>query len=108
MHSLAGEQTYILIDGAGTDAQWAALASQLEGKIAICSRGETSFYEKANAAAYNGAIATIVYNNVPGLLSMDLSGYYYNQPCVAITQAGGSAPPGCGHGKDHAGRRCLL
>ena len=87
MHSLAGEQTYILIDGAGTDAQWAALASQLEGKIAICSRGETSFYEKANAAAYNGAIATIVYNNVPGLLSMDLSGYYYNQPCVAITQA---------------------
>ena len=89
MHTLAGEQTYILIDGTGTYDQWYALSSQLEGKIAICSRGETSFYEKANAAASNGAIASIVYNNVPGLLSMDLSGYYYSKPCVAITQAEG-------------------
>ena len=90
LKALAGEHSYILIDGAGSEADWMALAGQLEGKIAICSRGETSFYEKANAAAANGAIATIIYNNVPGALSMDLSGYRYDQPCVAITQEEGA------------------
>ncbi len=86
LNTLAGEQSYLLIDGIGSEAEWAALAPQLEGKIAICSRGETSFFEKANAAIANGAIATIIYNNVPGALSMDLSGYRYDNPCVAITQ----------------------
>lgn len=84
--SLAGEQEYILIDGIGTDEEWTALAEVLEGKIAICSRGTTSFFEKANAAVANDAIATIIYNNESGELNMDLEGYTYTAPCVSITQ----------------------
>ncbi len=90
LSTLAGEHDYILIDGIGTNEEFAAVADQLSGNIAVCSRGTTSFYEKAEAAVANGAIATIVYNNVPGAFGMDLTGYTKTAPCVSITQADGS------------------
>ena len=83
--TLAGEHEYVFIDGIGTEEEWAALSEVVAGKIAVCARGETSFFEKANAAVANGAIATIIYNNVSGELNMDLTGYSYSAPCVAIT-----------------------
>ncbi|MGN0980030.1 MAG: S8 family serine peptidase [Candidatus Avoscillospira sp.] len=92
--SLTGEtMEYVLIDGIGTEAQFAAVASEvgLEGKIAICSRGSSSFYEKANAAAANGAAATIIYNNTHGPFGMNLSDYQYKVPCVSVSQSGGQA-----------------
>ena len=61
----------------------------MAGKIAICSRGTNSFSAKAVAAVAHGAIATIVYNNEPGVINMDLSDYQYTAPCVSITQEDG-------------------
>ena len=87
--AIAGEREYVLIEGVGTAEDWAAVGEALTGKIAICSRGETSFYEKAQLAVEAGAIATIIYNNQPGIINMDLSDYPYEQPAVSITQADG-------------------
>ena len=88
--TIAGEHEYLLIDGVGTEEEFSAIASELEGKIAVCSRGTTSFYQKAEAAVANGAIATIIYNNQPGSISMDLTDYTQTAPCVSVTQADGA------------------
>lgn len=85
--TLAGQQGYIFLDGFGTEADFAAVGDALQGKVAFCSRGECSFYEKAEAAVRNGAIATVIYNNEPGAFYMDLNLYSQTNPCVAITQA---------------------
>ncbi|MBQ2634327.1 MAG: S8 family serine peptidase [Oscillospiraceae bacterium] len=63
----------------------------LSGKIAICKRGSSSFFVKANAAIAQGAIGVIIFNNRAGTISMDLSGYQYSAPVVSITQADGEA-----------------
>ena len=47
---------YILIDGFGTAEDYQGL--DLTGKVVFCSRGSTSFFEKANVAASLGAAAT--------------------------------------------------
>lgn len=88
--TIAGEQEYVMIDSSSIgheDEYFKQLAEVLAGKIAVCYRGGTRFYALANAGAGNGAIATIVCNNVPGTISMDLTGYNYSAPCVSITQA---------------------
>ncbi len=103
MTTIAGEQGYIAIDGVGTDEEMAALKDVLAGKIAVVSRGSTSFYQKANAAVANGAIATIVYNNQPGTISMNLSGYTGTAPAVSITQADGEALKALGEAKTTEG-----
>ena len=90
LDTLAGEQEYVFIDGVGTPEDWAAVGDALKGKIAVCSRGTTSFFEKANAAVEAGAIATIIYNNQPGTIGLNLTGYLYTYPCISITQAEGA------------------
>ena len=89
LQTLAGEQGYIFIDGTGTEEDFGSLADVLKGKVAICSRGGNSFYEKAEAAVKYGAIATVIYNNQPGVINMDLSTYTKTEPCVSITQEDG-------------------
>ena len=88
--SIAGAYEYIFIDGFGTEEDFAALNGALEGKIAFCSRGSTSFYQKAEAAVKYGAVATIVCNNQPGSINMDLTDYTQSQPCVSILQSDGA------------------
>lgn len=80
MNTLVGEHEYVLIDGFGTEEDFAAIANVLAGKIAVCSRGSTSFYQKAEAAVKYGAIATIIYNNTTGVINMDLSSYTKTAP----------------------------
>ena len=89
LNSIPGTHEYVLIDGFGTEEEFAKLAPVLKGKIAICSRGTTPFLEKANAAVKNGAIATIIYNNEEGVIGIDLTGYTGTAPVVSITQAEG-------------------
>ena len=89
--TIAGEHEYVLIDGIGTVEDWAAVGDALEGKIALCSRGEISFFEKAMYAVEAGAIATFIYDNQPGIINMDLSDYPYTEPCASMTQADGAA-----------------
>lgn len=87
---LAGEQNYVYIDGYGAASDWAAVGKALQGAIAVCSRGGgLSFSQKAEAAVGAGAIATIVYNNEPGAINMDMTGYRYTNPCVSVTQEDG-------------------
>lgn len=45
--------------------------------------------KKPIKAAEAGAVAVLIYNNVPGALSMDLSEYWYEPPCVSLTQSDG-------------------
>ena len=90
LRSLAGEHEYVFLDSYGSGFDFAILADAVAGKIAICSRGTNSFSAKAVAAVAHGAIATIVYNNEPGVINMDLSDYQYTAPCVSITQEDGA------------------
>ncbi len=85
------------------EEEFSAIASELEGKIAVCSRGTTSFYQKAEAAVANGAIATIIYNNQPGSISMDLTDYTQTAPCVSVTQADGAMLKGGRYPSDRCG-----
>jgi len=89
MTTLNGEQEYVFLNNIGEPAQWDALGIDLTGKIALCYRGTTSFFEKANAAAERGAIGVIIVNNQSGIINMDLTGYEYPAPCVSILQEAG-------------------
>ncbi|MGN0294190.1 MAG: S8 family serine peptidase [Lachnospiraceae bacterium] len=85
----AGTYDYIFIDGVGNKEDYTGM--DLEGKIVFCTRGEITFSEKANNAAELGAAATIIYNNQPGTISMNLSDYMYPAPAVSIYQSDGAA-----------------
>ena len=88
--TLAGEKEYIFIDGVGTKADWDAVADVLPGKIAICSRGETNFTEKAQLAVEAGAIAVMIYNNVSGIIYLDMTEFAGTAPVVSLTKMQGA------------------
>ncbi len=83
----SAEYDYVFIKGFGVDSDFDGV--DVNGKIVFVSRGSISFYEKANAGAKHGAVATIVYNNQPGSIAMNLTGYEYSAPCVSVSQAAG-------------------
>ena len=83
------EHEFVYITGLGNAADYAGI--DLSGKIAVCSRGELYYYEKANIAAEAGAAALLIYNNEPGVIFVDLNGINYSMPVVTITQAAGAA-----------------
>ena len=88
--TLAGDYEYVFLNNIGTPEQFAALGEgALEGKIAMCYRGETSFFEKANAAVAADAIAVIIVNNVDENFGMNLTGYEYDAPAVSISLSSG-------------------
>ncbi len=93
--SIAGTYDYVYLDGPGVDGdgndQFAPIASEVAGKVALCNRGSSSFYQKADAAAEAGAVAVVVVNNQPGVINMDLSDYSHTIPVVSILQADGAA-----------------
>lgn len=79
------EYDYVFFTGIGKPADYEGI--DVTGKIVLVSRGETSFYEKHDAAGNAGAAAVIVYNNQAGDLNMDLSDSTSTIPCVGISQA---------------------
>lgn len=88
--SVTYNDTGDLVPGIGAEEEVAAIgAANLKGKIFICQRGTTSFFEKANAAAAAGAVGTIIWNNTTGTIGLNLTGYKYTAPCVSILQADG-------------------
>ena len=95
MTSVAGQYEFFYLDAFGADgsgsSQFAAFADQVAGKIALCNRGTSSFYQKANAAVEAGAVALVIVNNQAGTISMALDGYNYTKPVVSIKQAEGEA-----------------
>ena len=90
MTDLGGEQEYVFVNSVGEPADFEAVGTDLlSGKVVMCYRGTTSFFEKANAAAAAGAAGVVVVNNQAGIINMDLTGYEYAVPVVSITQADG-------------------
>lgn len=63
--------------------------AELAGKIALISRGTCTFAIKATLSKAAGAIGTIIYNNVEGLLQGTLGGAGDYAPTVGISQADG-------------------
>ncbi|MBQ9671136.1 MAG: hypothetical protein IJV23_09045 [Prevotella sp.] len=89
--TFAGQRLeYLYIDNYGTDEDFAKVKDALAGKIAVCNRGEVSFYIKANAAMANGAIGIIVVNNTVGDVSMALEEYEYTNPAISVTMETGA------------------
>lgn len=87
--TLAGQELeYVFTDGVGNPEDWEEI--DLTGKVAVCTRGEINFSQKAQTAADAGAAAVLVYNNEAGSINMDLSDYTGSAPCVSITQADGA------------------
>lgn len=81
---------FVFIDGYGQAPELEHI--DVKGKIFICSRGnEVTFYDKAGYAVENGAVATIVYNNVDGTAGMDMSDYHHEEPAVMITKQAAAA-----------------
>lgn len=83
--TLSGEHEFIYIDNIGEKEQFEEVKDVLQGKIAICNRGVLTFAEKMTNAVENGAIATIIANNVDGVMSMGIKGYKYKNPAVMIS-----------------------
>ena len=94
--TLAGQALeYVFFDNYGADGNGNSLftpyADAIEGKVVLCSRGTSSFYQKVNAAAAAGAIACIIYNNQAGVINMNLTGITTTIPAVSILQSDGLA-----------------
>ncbi len=60
----------------------------LDGKIALISRGGCAFSHKVNNAAAQGAIAVLIYNNEPGVITM--IGDPVTIPAASVTQDDGA------------------
>ncbi len=62
------EYEYVTIPGAGRSADYTGI--DVKGKIALVSRGSTTFEEKSQVAEAKGAAGIIIYNNVAGDIKM--------------------------------------
>lgn len=60
-----GEYEFVYVGLAGTDADFEG--KDLEGKIALMSRGEYAFQVKAENAKRHGAVGAVIFNNQPGV-----------------------------------------
>lgn len=81
------EPGIVFIDGIGDEKSYVDAdgnAIDVAGKIAVVSRGETSFQEKHDLAASKGAIGIIVYNNASGYINMQIDSQTI--PAVSTTQ----------------------
>lgn len=65
----------------------------LTGKIALVSRGETSFISKVQNAIAKGAVGVIIHNNVPGLITplVSTDGSTVAVPVIFIEQTVGES-----------------
>ena len=90
-----GEMEYVLFEHTGVDANnvdlFAGYDDVINGKVVLCYRGASSFYQKVDAAAQHGALACIIINNQDGVINMDLSSQTSTLPAVSITMADGAA-----------------
>ncbi len=74
---------YVIIDGTGEESDYNGI--DVNGKIAIVSRGGITFSQKADTAYNHGAVGLIVYNNSDENFSMDI--FDRKIPCVSITKS---------------------
>ena len=81
-----GELEYAVVPGYGTEDDYEGI--DVSGKVALVQRGGGMYYEQKERNAYaQGAIAMLVYNNVPGMLYMSITDW--KMPCAFISQEAG-------------------
>ena len=78
---------FVVIDGVGDAGDYAD--KDVQDKVAVVSRGTISFQEKQRIAKEKGAVALVVFNNIPGSFSMAISDGDGHIPCVAISKSDG-------------------
>ena len=78
---------YVVVPGSGEEADYANL--NVKGKVALVSRGVTTFAEKHEMANAKGAAACIVYNTEAGMINMSIDSFPI--PAIFISQADGQA-----------------
>ncbi|MEK7704844.1 MAG: S8 family serine peptidase [Myxococcota bacterium] len=59
------------------------------GKIVLCARGTITFADKVLNAQVGGAVAAVIYNNVPGSFAGTLSGVVVQIPAISLSQEDG-------------------
>ncbi len=102
--SLAGQELeYVMVPGLGEAADFEGL--DVEGKIAVISRGAINFSLKLFNAEQAGAVGAVIYNNEPGSIGLQMAdeegnlndGISGNVPCVSVSQATGAAMAAAGN-----------
>lgn len=83
--SLTGAYEIVVVGGYGEPADYEGL--DVAGKVALVSRGVTSFVEKHEAAHAAGAVATLIFNNEEGEIGLNLTDGTATSPCASITKA---------------------
>ena len=73
---------FVYLDGVGLEEEYEGL--DVTGKVVFIPRGSISFVEKASAAAVRGAAAVVICNSEDTNMYLDLTGYSYSIPVVAI------------------------
>ena len=93
------EFEYVVVPGIGQAADYDSKVRSLfkdsngvsTGRIALVKRGDTSFQEKVEIAMQMGAAGVIVYNNVAGIIRMNLGEIDNPVPSVSINMNAGNA-----------------
>lgn len=80
---------YVMVPGVGAADDYEGI--DVSGKIAVISRGTTSFPEKQAMAQSKGAIGCVIYNNTAGMFLMQINDGEGNIPCVSVSKAAGEA-----------------
>lgn len=77
---------YVMVPNVGDVADYEGV--DVDGKIAVVSRGSISFNDKVVNAASGGAIAVVVANNQDGTINMAINDYTI--PAVSVTNVQGN------------------
>ena len=83
---MAGTYEYVMVPGVGSEEDFASV--DVEGRIAVISRGELDFTVKQTNAYNAGAVACIIYDNVDGDLIYIVDAGL--MPNIFITKADGA------------------
>ena len=89
---------YVVVPGVGHAADYTSTIKKLfkdgetnYNRIALIKRGDTTFQEKVEVAMDMGAAGVIVYNNVAGVIRMNLGEIENPIPSVSVTMNAGNA-----------------
>ncbi|MCZ2258677.1 S8 family serine peptidase [Sporosarcina sp. G11-34] len=91
---LAGEFDLVAVPGNGNEADFDGI--DVDGKVALISRGAIAFVDKIANAKANGAVATIIHNfaggtNAPGISDVFLGDDFAFLPTADMSQTDGDA-----------------
>lgn len=87
---------YVVVSGKGLASDYSLIKNLFVGsdgkslnRIALIERGDSTFKEKVEIAMRNGAIGVMVYNNVSGVIRMNLGEIENPVPSVSLTMNAG-------------------